>query len=33
MNSIGNKYAFINNYFKCQWTVCFDKKTQGDRLD
>ena len=29
----GNKYIFINNYFKCQWTKCSDQNAWSDRLD
>ena len=28
-----NKYIFINNFIKCQWSECSDQKTQSGRLD
>ena len=29
----GNKYISINNHLKCQWTECYNQKTQSSRLD
>ena len=28
-----NKFIFVSNYLKCQWTKCSNQKTQSSRLD